>query len=82
MTSLRSAGNSCAYSKGECARITEKMKVSVIIPCYNEKNTIEKIIEAVRTAPVQNKEIIGDSSFRRRSASRLPMEEQSEGSRR
>ena len=25
---------------------------------YNEKNTIEKIIEAVRTAPVQNKEII------------------------
>jgi glycosyltransferase involved in cell wall biosynthesis len=34
------------------------MKVSVIIPCYNEKNTIEKIIEAVRTAPVQNKEII------------------------
>ncbi len=34
------------------------MKVSVIIPCYNEKNTIEKIIEAVRAAPVQNKEII------------------------
>ena len=34
------------------------MKVSVIIPCYNEKNTIEKIIEAVHTAPVQNKEII------------------------
>ena len=40
------------------ARITEKMKVSIIIPCYNEKNTIEKIIEAVRTAQVQNKEII------------------------
>ena len=34
------------------------MKVSVIIPCYNEKNTIEKIIEAVRTPQVQNKEII------------------------
>src|SRR6266699_5792310 len=34
------------------------MKVSVIIPCYNEKNTIEKIIEAVRSAPLENKEII------------------------
>jgi len=34
------------------------MKVSVIIPCYNEKNTIEKIVEAVRSAPVENKEII------------------------
>ena len=34
------------------------MKVSVIIPCYNEKNTIAKIIEAVRSAPVENKEII------------------------
>jgi glycosyltransferase involved in cell wall biosynthesis len=34
------------------------MKVSIVIPCYNEKNTIEKIIEAVRSAPVENKEII------------------------
>jgi len=25
------------------------MKLSIVIPCYNEKNTIEKIIEAVRT---------------------------------
>jgi hypothetical protein len=48
MTSLRSVGNSCAYSKGECARITEKMKVSVIIPWYNEKKAIEEIIEAER----------------------------------
>jgi glycosyltransferase involved in cell wall biosynthesis len=38
--------------------IIEEMKVSVIIPCYNEKNTIEKIVEAVRSAPVENKEII------------------------
>jgi len=34
------------------------MKVSVIIPCYNEKNTIEKIVHAVRAAPIENKEII------------------------
>ncbi len=30
----------------------------MIIPCYNERNTIEEIIEAVRAAPVKNKEII------------------------
>ena len=42
----------------ERTRATEPMKISIVIPCYNEKNTIEKIIEAVRTAPVQNKEII------------------------
>jgi glycosyltransferase involved in cell wall biosynthesis len=36
----------------------DKMKVSIIIPCYNEKSTVEKIVEAVRSAPVENKEII------------------------
>jgi len=34
------------------------MKVSIVIPCYNEKDTIEKIVEAVRNAPVNNKEIV------------------------
>src|SRR5256886_3503855 len=34
------------------------MKVSIVIPCYNEKNTIEKVVEAVRSAPIENKEII------------------------
>jgi glycosyltransferase involved in cell wall biosynthesis len=34
------------------------MKVSIIIPCYNEKNTVEKIVQAVRSAPVESKEII------------------------
>jgi glycosyltransferase involved in cell wall biosynthesis len=34
------------------------MKVSVIIPCYNEKATIAAIIEAVRKAPIAEKEII------------------------
>jgi glycosyltransferase involved in cell wall biosynthesis len=34
------------------------MKVSIIIPCYNEKNSIQKVIEAVRSAPLEGKEII------------------------
>jgi glycosyltransferase involved in cell wall biosynthesis len=34
------------------------MKISIVIPCYNEKNTIEKIVHAVRAAPVESKEII------------------------
>jgi len=34
------------------------MKISIVIPCYNEKNTIEEIVEAVRSAPIENKEII------------------------
>ncbi|MEP7070253.1 MAG: glycosyltransferase family 2 protein [Usitatibacter sp.] len=34
------------------------MKLSVIIPCYNEANTIEQLIDAVRAAPWPDKEII------------------------
>ena len=34
------------------------MKVSIVIPCYNEKDTIEKIVAVVRTAAIENKEII------------------------
>lgn len=34
------------------------MKLSVVIPCYNEANTIEKIIDAVLHAPYPDKEII------------------------
>lgn len=33
------------------------MKVSIIIPCYNEKNTIKNILEIVRKVPI-DKEII------------------------
>jgi glycosyltransferase involved in cell wall biosynthesis len=32
--------------------------LSVVIPCYNERDTIEKVIEAVRTSPYPRKEII------------------------
>ncbi len=34
------------------------MKLSVVIPCYNEKSTIEDLITAVRNAPGGDKEII------------------------
>jgi glycosyltransferase involved in cell wall biosynthesis len=34
------------------------MKLSVVIPCYNEKATIRPIVEAVRAAPYEDKEII------------------------
>ncbi len=34
------------------------MKVSIVIPCYNEKETIEKIVDAVCAAPVHSREII------------------------
>lgn len=34
------------------------MKLSVIIPCYNEVHTIGKIVEAVRQSPYKNKEVI------------------------
>ena len=34
------------------------MKLTIVIPCYNEKDSIHTIIEAVRAAPVDDKEII------------------------
>src|SRR5436309_7084097 len=34
------------------------MKVSIVIPCYNEKTTIERIDEVVRGTSVEHREII------------------------
>ena len=34
------------------------IKVSIVIPCFNEKNNIQEIIKAVMESPVPNKEII------------------------
>jgi glycosyltransferase involved in cell wall biosynthesis len=36
----------------------EDILLSIIIPCYNEKKTIERVINAVCAAPVPKKEII------------------------
>jgi len=40
-----------------------RMKLSVIIPCYNELNTIEMVIDAVANAPYEDKEIIVVDDF-------------------
>ncbi len=34
------------------------MKLSIVIPCYNESKTIRLIVDRVRAAPIANKEII------------------------
>ncbi len=39
------------------------MKVSIVIPCYNERNSIQQIVEAVKNSPVSEKEIIVVEDF-------------------
>ncbi len=39
------------------------MKLSVIIPCYNEINTIDDVLDAVINAPYEDKEIIVVDDF-------------------
>ena len=34
------------------------MKISIVIPCFNEANTIEYLVQAVLSAPLTNREII------------------------
>ena len=34
------------------------MKLSIVIPCFNEKATILELIDAVRSAPIQDQQII------------------------
>ena len=34
------------------------MKVSIVIPCYNEADTIETIVQAVLSSPLSNREVI------------------------
>ena len=34
------------------------MKLSIIIPCFNELNTIDQIVKKVKNSPYKNKEII------------------------
>jgi glycosyltransferase involved in cell wall biosynthesis len=38
--------------------VSDRITVSVIMPCYNEVSTIEQIIKAVLDSPLENKEII------------------------
>src|SRR5437660_11611443 len=34
------------------------MKVSIIVPCFNEGHTIDRVVKAVRESPIKQKEII------------------------
>ena len=34
------------------------MKLSIVVPCYNEKKTIYAVIQAIKAAPFDDKEII------------------------
>ena len=34
------------------------MKLSIVIPCYNECATIQQIVDAVKSSPVRDKEIV------------------------
>ena len=34
------------------------MKLSIVIPCYNERHTIQDIVTAVKRSPIQDKEIV------------------------
>lgn len=34
------------------------MKLSIVIPCYNELGTIQQVVDAVKASPVKEKEII------------------------
>lgn len=41
------------------------MKLSIIIPCYNEVGTLRTLVDRVRSSPVQDKEIIIVDDFSR-----------------
>ena len=34
------------------------MKLSIVIPCYNEAKTIRQIVDHVRASPIADKEIV------------------------
>src|SRR5207249_12221998 len=55
---LKTVERAVAVPRSDLGSIGNKMKVSIIIHCYNEKDTIEKFIEAVCNAPLQSREII------------------------
>ena len=39
-------------------KLQDKITLSVIVPCFNEINTIHKVIDNIQNSPVDNKEII------------------------
>jgi glycosyltransferase involved in cell wall biosynthesis len=57
---LRLPTLSKSLAAGRCGRflLARRVKISVVIPCYNEKNTIHEIVRRVRGAPLPPDEIV------------------------
>jgi len=55
-----SQGEKTSLSRRPAPRVIhrERMKLSVVIPCYNEVKTIRGIVDRVRASPIAEKEII------------------------
>lgn len=51
------------------------MKLSGVIPCYNERDSVRTIIDAVRAAPYKNKEIILVDDFSKDGTRETPKNE-------
>src|SRR5258708_5491674 len=53
------------FSQRSTASVVIKslMKLSIVIPCYNEARTIRRIVELVKAAPVEDKEFIVVEEF-------------------
>ena len=45
--------------------VTEDKVLSIVIPCYNEKDNILNIVKLVQASPIPNKEIIVAVSLHR-----------------
>ena len=48
----------CVQKRGRRKMEESKYKLTVVIPCYNEKDSIHTIVNRVLAAPIENKEII------------------------
>ena len=47
-----------SFSNLECDSQASLIILSIIVPCFNEINNIEKIIQSIKNSPIKNKEII------------------------
>ena len=55
----RKSISTCGRNGGHCRNASPpKMRISIVIPCYNEARTIRTIVDRVRASQVPDKEII------------------------
>ncbi len=46
------------FTKMHSKKMMSEKKLSIVIPCYNERESVLEILEKVKAAPIPNKEII------------------------